>query len=435
MSYATALGALVWALASNRPAPAAAADPYASSFAEAARLERASRFAAAARVLEDALPEYPQDYALVLQAAWMRFLAGHYRRAAGHYRRAIELSGGSIDSRLGLTWSLLYDGHKSEAVAELEALSAEHPADPDVRVALQTARNRSPVRVAPWASATGHVYADHPDLERGIGTHLGLSMSVREHALFAASYAFAWITTDAVGVSTSAGQGPGPGGPDGTDPVDGTDAGSMGQMGGMGSPGRVRGEGILQHQVHASAGATWPIAGAVLQYGYLHGATLLPDIHAIGTSARYSPYGDIGLDVSLTLGTEAPVPRIAPSWRIPIAHHVWLRPAAALQVVDGDALPVGMLTVGLRGKPGTVWVGGKYGRERNPAYLDVPVIFNVAGAIHWGAWLGGSLNLPAGFRLFGGYEVHGLEVDDALSGRSDPAQAHYVTLGLGWSPS
>ncbi|MCA9705369.1 MAG: hypothetical protein KDK70_05950, partial [Myxococcales bacterium] len=97
------------ASAAAQPDPQAQPDPRAlpGAIEEVEALEERGRVAAAARRVEGLARDYPQDYGLRIWAGWLRYRAGHWRRAQRHYRQAIELSGGSVDSRLGLGWSLL----------------------------------------------------------------------------------------------------------------------------------------------------------------------------------------------------------------------------------------------------------------------------------------------------------------------------------------
>ncbi|MCA9705319.1 MAG: hypothetical protein KDK70_05690 [Myxococcales bacterium] len=186
---------------------------------------------------------------------------------------------------------------------------------------------------------------------------------------------------------------------------------------------------VDQHQIHAAAGVTWPVAGALLQYGLLLDPGLR-DVHAVGTSLRWSPWGDVLLAASVTLEGDHPRPRLAPSWRLPVHPHVWLHPGASLQVDGSDALGTGRVTVTVHGSPGAVWLGGMGGRERRPALLDVPVIFNLAEDLRYGVWLGGHLALPRGLGLLASYELYGLEPADPAA---PLAQAHYVSVGLQWT--
>lgn len=395
-------------------------------------LEAAGKYRKAASEAEDLAQAYPQDYGWTLRAAWLRFQAQHYRRATVHYRRAIELSGGSLESRLGLSWSLLYDGHRRQAIAELETLKRDYPEAPEIDEALAFARARGPVAYRPWASVTGQLYGNHPTLERGLGIQGGLSLTIAEHTLLAASYGFARIgfdpiVTDALlADSLGAGNGNGAGNGSGSGNGNGNGNGNGATNGAWGNGNTSLGDSADQHQVHVAIGPVWAAGGVTLQYGFLY-VEGLPDLHAIGTSMRWSPWGDIVLAANTTIEADVVRPRIEPSWKLPVHEHVWLRPAFSMQIDDG-VLPTGMLTLGVHGRPGALWLGGKYGRERRPAYLDTPVIFNIPGDIRWGGWVGGQLELPANMAFFAAYELDGVEVQtEAALART---QAHYITLGL-----
>ncbi len=399
--------------------------------------EAAGRHARAAAIAEDMSEAHPQDYGWSLRAGWLRFQAQHYGRATAHYERAVELSQGSLESRLGLAWSLLYDGHRRRALAEFEALERDFPEAPEVAEAAAFARARSPVAVRPWAGITGQVYTSHPELRRGAGVQGGVGFTIAEHFALAGSYGYARIAYDPIDAAVlTAGSSSGGGGSGGGN-GNGGNGGNGGGNGGGGSgsgPGYGRaavsgqiGSAVEQHQVHLSTGPIWPVAGALLQYGFLRDEGL-EDMHAVGLSVRWSPWGDIALSSSATITPGRVRPRLEPSWRLPVHDHVWVRPGVAVQVDGDEALAAGALTAAVHGKLGAVWLGGKYGRERQPAYLDIPVIFNIPGDIRWGAWVGGQLQLPAGLGLTAGYELHGVEAPTLTT----PVEsiAHYITLGV-----
>ncbi|MEX1368425.1 MAG: tetratricopeptide repeat protein [Nannocystaceae bacterium] len=435
------------------PTESSAAPDPAAALADADELEQRGRYPAAARRIETVLPAFEQDYGLRLRAAWLRFEAGHWRRAQRHYVRAIELSQGSLDSRLGLGWSLLRDGQRRAALTTFEDLERDFPEVPAVAAALAQARERPVVVPRGWVWLTGQLHPRHPTLRRGLGGQLGLGLTLAEHGLLSVGYGYARLgyepTDEALALTAATGAGPGGSGsgngggsPDGGDvgsdePPASDGPGPGGSTGGNVGPGYGRGTAddpflgntIAQHQLHAAAGVTWPAAGVLIQYGWLHDQGL-PAVHAVGTSARVSPWGDIVLDASATVEPGVVRPRLAAHWRLPVHRHVWLRPGGSMQVDGSEILGTGRLTVGLHGEPGSVWLGGMAGRERRPALLDVPLILNLADDLRWGAWAGGLLPLPRGFALLLGYEVYGL---DPLDPTVPWATAHYITAGMTWT--
>lgn len=401
-------------------------------------LEAQGRYARAAKLAETLAAIYPQDYASIVYAGWLRFQAEHYRRAVMNYRGAIALSKGSLESRLGLGWSLVYDGRHRDALAELEALLQANPGSSEVAEALGFARRRPRVAVMPWVSLAGQVYGSSLELNRGFGVRAGLGLRVVEHFAFGVSYGFTTIGYDAQTTDTTTTEDGGDatslrvrvegnGGQSGNGSGNGAGYGNMGQSA-RGSAGAVQGSFVEQHQVHASAGVVWPVAGALLQYGYLWDEGL-DDVHAIGLSLRYRRLGDVVFETSITIEPNTVRPRFAPSWKIPIHRQVWIRPEVSLQVDDTEVLAVGVFSLGVDGRVGAVWLGGKYGRERRPAYLSIPIIFNLAGDIRWGGWIGGALNLPAGFGLNAGYELFGIEPAPS----EGTVLAHYISLGLSFT--
>lgn len=425
---------------SHRPPDPAVAQGKAEKVEKVDELEQRGRYPAAARHTEALIVAYPQDYGLRLRAGWLRFNAGHWRRAQRHYRAAMELSHGSLDSRLGLGWSLLRDGRRRAAITTLEALARDAPEVPEVAAAVQAARTRPVVVPSAWSWLTGQAHPRHATLRQGLGGQVGLGLRIAEHGLVNASYGFARLryqpTEEAL--AFEAGNGDGAGGPGGSG--SGSGSGSESPSPGPGpGPGSGRGthrfpytaNTIDQHQIHASVGVTWPVAGGLLQYGVLLDQGLAT-VHALGTSLRWSPWGDVVLDTSVTIEGGLARPRMAPSWRLPVHRSVWLRPGASLQVDGSEALGTGRLTLGVHGRPGTLWVGGMGGRERRPALLDVPVVFNLAEDLRFGAWVGGSVSLPHQLALLAGYEVYGL---DPIDPAAPQTQAHYLTMGLSWTRS
>ena len=164
----------------------------------------------------------------------------------------------------------------------------------------------------------------------------------------------------------------------------------------------------------------------MLQYGWLHDQGLQP-IHAVGTSLWVSPWGDVVLDANATIEPDVVRPRLALRWQMPVHRSLWVEPGGSMQVEGSEVLGTGRLTLGLHGKPGTLWAGGMGGRERRPARLDVPVFLSLADDLRWGAWLGGTLSLPRGFALLAAYEVYGLDPIDPTISR---ATAHYLSAGM-----
>ncbi|MCB9568543.1 MAG: hypothetical protein H6710_15230 [Myxococcales bacterium] len=143
---------------------------------------------------------------------------------------------------------------------------------------------------------------------------------------------------------------------------------------------------------------------------------------------RYSPLGDLTLAASGSFYPDQAIPRIALAWAAPATRWLTITPAAALQVADRSPLAAGYLAATFHGRPGSLWIGGKYGRERRPVYLHVPTTFSVDGEIRWGLWGGGTINLPGRLHILLSYELH--RIADLQGG--DPGSAHLIALGLGW---
>jgi hypothetical protein len=378
-------------------------DPWTQSVA----LEKEGKHDAAAEVFAPLVDTYPQDYATQLRAAWLFYLAGDYRRAEARYERAIELSGGTPLARSGLAWTHLQRGKRRQARREFEAVLETHPEHPSAHEGLAELRRRRFV-ARPSVHAIGHAYSGHPDLNWALGGAVSMPMVIAEHAIVAPTYRVAHFLPQSQLVSRAHMAGPGGNG--------------NGNNGGSGTA-----QTFQQHEAHLAAGITWPIAGLLLQYGFLSdGSFARDDAHVVGLSARYSPWGDGIVDASLAHFDSVVVGRIAPAWRMPATKWLDIRPGFAIQVLD-EVLGSGFATLVVHGKPGSLALGGKGGPERRPVYLEVPAIFGFDGKLWWGAWLAGDLRLPKGVHLHASYETHHLRPQP-----DQPTQIHYLALGLSW---
>jgi hypothetical protein len=392
----------------------ASADPYVDAFARAGELEAAGRVREAAELLERSLADYPQDYALALQVAWLRYQSGDHARAEALYRRCIALSGGVYEARLGLAWSLLLQGERTEAEAVFAALADEAPNEPLVREGLAASRARIAVIARPSAALTGQLYPYQGGLSAALGASLSLPLVIRERGLVGVDYNYARFadraTTARAGAMqmnmNGAGGGLGPGGPG------------------------LRDSAIDRHALYLHAGAAWVKAGFTGHYGYINdGGRLIGNAHIAGLAVRYSPLGDITLAAVAGVWPDQVIPRVALAWAAPATRWLTVTPGAAVQVADGRALGAGSLAAAVHGRRGALWVGGKFGPERRPVYLHVPATFSVEGEIRWGLWAGARLELPRRFNIFAGWELHrftGLDAGAVVT------SAHTLAIGVGW---
>jgi hypothetical protein len=343
--------------------PALAQDAYADAFARAAVLEDEQRYAEAAARLGELTSEYPQDYPLRLQIAWLWFLAKDWSRAERAYRAALDLSPDAADARAGLAWSWLKLGLTREAARAFEAIVADHPEHLAAQQGLAAAEAAGGVRW--WPSAGLAVLYDdgHPFRGQGISAVVGLGGRVADHWLLGASYRYGHFQGD------------------GSQPFST----------------RWR-QGFAQHEAYGALGWASHTWGVLLQGAWVgDGSAYMGNAMASGLSARWSPWGDLGLSANATVYNDMTVWRIAPSWRLPVLDWLDLTPAMAWQAAGGEQLFNGSLTAALRGDGWRLWLGGKLGDELRPSYLHEPSIWNLPERIRWGAWLGAGVELGGVF--------------------------------------
>ena len=386
--------------------PAQAQSSYREALTRAAELDKAGDPAAAAAALQPLEEGYSQDYTLQLRLAWLRYSAGDYAGAETSYRRVLVLNPNSLDALNGLGWTLVKRGKCDAARPRFEAVLTSKPDTELARAGLAACPEPSPVTGALGASLTAHAYQDHPLKTGALGVTASAPLGFLQHGLLRATYRYTNFWT-------------------------------------------VQGEGyddgFEQHEAHLSAGVSFKEWGLTGHYSFASEDTgTVGDVHLAGLTARYSPWGDITLETSVSLYDDMTVGRTALAWSIPLASWAALTPSFSLQVAhapDGygllddttEALPGGSLTLSFYGETGSAWLGGKYGKEVRPAYLwGTPSIYNNFDQLNWGIWAGGALNLGQGWSVFAAYELTALTTEES-SGTDTDSNMHLVTLGVSWS--
>lgn len=124
--------------------------------------------------------------------------------------------------------------------------------------------------------------------------------------------------------------------------------------------------------------------------------------------------------------------RGAPSWRFPLPKGFSLTPGAAFQWTPERMTISGNLTASYDHRLVSLWLGGKYGDEILPAYMEFPVVYNLydqrrrdltfASYITYGVFAGLTVRLPKGFGISGSYILEGL---------SSGGLTQSFTLGIG----
>lgn len=364
-------------------APALASDPYDDAFAQAAELARTGREAEGAALLERGLAYYSQDFALPLQIAWMHFSAGRYERAEHFYRIALERSPTAAEARLGLASSLERLGRCEEALPLYEGLSGELPA------AREGATRCTPPpswKVTPSLSLTGVTFPGHTYKSLAGSVTPGITFDHRSGFHFGATYRYGRFAP-AEGAPISAWD---------------------------------------QHEAYGTIGYQGKLAGILAHYGFVYdGSGALGASHHVGLTGRLSPYGDIEVRGSASFYDDMKVFRVEPSWRIPIAFGLSIRPGVAIQSAGGDVKVTGMGTLSLDRARFGLFAGGKYGDEVRPVYFTVPVVYNILDTIAWGAWGGGSVNVSDGVRIHLSYATDRMKQPDGTA-----VSAHALTMGV-----
>lgn len=375
----------------------ALADEYDDVLARARDQAASGRHADAARELDAARRRYPQDFTLTIEAAYQYFLAERYEQAEAAYRRAIDLSEGAFVARSGLAWTWLRQNRHAEAHSLFATLTAEAPTDATVRLGFDLSKplERKTLELFSTASSTAHAYPSHPYKSWALGGSVGATVRVRERWLAGGTFRYTRFAFDA----------------DPTPPNTATS--SFGQS-----------EGYLL------AGYASPKAGMAAQYAYIaDGSGYSGRTHIVGGSARFSPWGDITLSGTFAGYADMDVGRLDLSWRMPLPRSFWARPGIWVQRAGTENLATASLMAGIDRQTWGAWIGGKYGDEVRPAYLDVPYALNIPEKVTYGASAGGRLSLGAHLNLLLAFEAHGLKRTDTLS--PTRSLALFTTFGVG----
>jgi opacity protein-like surface antigen len=144
----------------------------------------------------------------------------------------------------------------------------------------------------------------------------------------------------------------------------------------------------------------------------------------VGISGRWSPFGDLELRATASFYDDLKVLRAEPSWRIPIALGLSIRPGVAVEDAAGVVLATGLATLSFDHRRFGLWVGGKYGDEVRPVLFAVPVVVDVVERIPYGAWAGVRVNASDDVRIHLSYAMDRLKQTDGTQ-----TSAHTLSLG------
>jgi hypothetical protein len=370
-------------------------DPYDDALARAAALEAAGRFDDAARLLTAGLWYYPQDVGLPLAIAWLHRRAGHLGEAARFYGIALSRSPGSIDARLGLAAVLEAQERRDEARPIYERLAAEIPELDAAREGAARCAAAPAVRFTPYVALAGTVYPNHPVKALSAGVTAGAALAFRNGWFLSATYRYTHFV---------------PATPPAPPP---------------GQPPPIAISAWDQHEGYFTAGWGIDKGGIDLTYAIVvDGSGALGTSHHLGMTARWSPFGDIEVRASGSLYDDMKVLRVEPSWRIPIAFGLSIRPGVGLADAGGELLATGMATLALDRPRFSLWAGGKYGDEVRPVYLSVPLVYATVERIPFGAWAGAAVNVNSDVRIHLSYAMDRLEQPDGTA-----SDAHTLAIG------
>jgi hypothetical protein len=364
---------------------AAHADAYDDAFVRAGRAEQRGDLAGAAQALASQVEAYPQDYSIALALGWTYFRAGRYVEAERAYRAAMERAPASTDARLGLAWSLVHEGRCDEASEGLRAHADTASSVPDC----DAPRPHTWTLSAAWNE---YLFPSHPYKASGTGFVAGVGATFGQGWTLGGAYRFVRFATTATTTLKP----------------------------------------FAQNEGYFDAGITRP-AFALLARGAvaLDGTGAFGTSEHVGVSGRWTPSASLGLDLkldgALSVYPDTTAARIAPSVRVHLVGPLSIVPGVAAQRVSGQSFWNTSLSLLVDTSRASLWVGGKYGEEARPAYLDAHVIYDVPERIEWGAWAGARVSVTHALGLTATYAFDRIRRTDALS----PAESgvHAISFG------
>lgn len=369
--------------------PVAKADFYDEAFARASARERDGDLAGAAGELELllALGLYPQDYDLPLRLGAIHLRRGHLADAERAYRLALSRSPDGIEAMAGLALTFSRTNRCDEASTLFARVQASAPEYAASLQAISGCVGTKALWVTPALSIDTLFYRGSSAKSAAVGGTVGLDLAHRTGFHGGGTYRY----LEFLGTST---------GPLAT---------------------------WAQHEGHFRTGYSVPRFGLGLRYAVVHdGSELMGTSHHGGVDVRYSPLGDLRLSASVSAYSDLTVLRAEPSWRIPVAWGLSLRPALGVQWARPTAYVSGSVTALFHHEPIDLWFGGKGGPERRPAYMMVNAIYNIREEVEFGIFAGGSVNGSAEFRIHARYSM-----DRLKSTTNDSTQdVHAVSMAI-----
>jgi len=289
-------------------------------------------------------------------------------------------------------------GNTTQARESFSSVLELQPSNSSAREGLELTSSRTNASVS--LSETLHAYSGHALKEFAMGTTLSVPMTIADHYKLGVTGRYTWFAPKRMG---------------------------RGQGFGQNSPSFSQGE------AYAHAGVGFLNWGLVGHYAWardsLEGSE---SVHVAGFSSRVEALGTIWLSGSASIHADTTIFRLEPAWTIPLGSVFSVQPLAAWQHADSENFfsSGGTFTA----TPGwaTVFIGGRYGEERQPVYLSHPSVYNVPEHILWSVWAGARLALTKSWSLNSGYEF--LRLRQLLTTGTEDADMHLFTVGLELSP-
>lgn len=364
-------------------------DNYSDAMSRAKALAAKGEVGRAATELDRVIPEYPQDYAIALEAGWLHYRAGEYGAAERDYHIARSRSPQAMDARVGLGWSLAQQGRCTEAEREFQAILSVSPEHAEATLGVNRCKELNPsTSVVGSVAWTELRFPSHAIKEAGHGITLSLDSAIAGRWVLGGTFRYTTFTT-------------------------------------------VEGSGVAgfhQNEGYVRLGYTSPKTDLIFT-----GAVVVDSSQTTGTSrhvglwARQSltSHFDLRVSGSASLYRDQTRLRLEGASRVGLGGPVSLIPFLAVQNGSSNALYSGGATLLVEGNKLGAWFGGKYGDEDKPAYLERSVVYNNSEKIRWGLWAGAKV-LPAPWlSVWAGYSLDRLETTSG-----DTSNMHAVTMGL-----
>ncbi|MBU0552488.1 tetratricopeptide repeat protein [Myxococcota bacterium] len=316
----------------------------------------------------------PKSYTGSMKLAWLHFEMKAYHDAEEHYRAALAQSLASEDARLGLAWSLYYQGEEGEAGDLFKGLLAQRPKDNSVLQGYQLTH-------PPWywtveLGGTNHDYGKHPDVTSGFSGKASLAVTNRNW-VFQGSFqrdqfhyeprSFNWNDTEASDVE--------------------------------------------QGTFYLGLGYNKPRFGLKLDGTYVSSNYLDPSPRAVAVTSRWSTLGSLFLTLAMIQVDDLPITSERLHWSFPLTARLVIDlGATATQDLDGANLLWYDATATMHQGPISFFAGGGAGEHRNA--FEPPSFYSLSGLMRWRGTSGVKLWIAQTYFASAFFEMAEFETDD-----------------------